>query len=625
MKLPLSLLLFSSILLANIDDISFDDDFLQSLEEVSEIATKSKLNIDDTPSFVTVLHNEKLTKLGITNVFEALGLVPGVQLKREASGVPVVIFRGVSQKGEVKLMLDGVTVNNSYRGSIYHLLTFPIEMVQRIEVIRGAGSVLYGSGAISGVVNIITKSSQKDTKNRQFVSAGSDDMLRVGTVFSYNLDDIKVAADAYFNKNSKSVFVGSNSSGFTGQSDRHLKDYSVGVHISDEYLTLQARVTKSENGNAYGIFSILDTDQSKYQNINTTSSIQLSYKNSINTNNNFSVVAGYGEYSQDVEAFHPTAGRINATHKERTYHSQVDFTSKSLTNNQLLLGAKFESSKTLENSITVGSPISDPSFSREISTLYFTDIYSASSNIDISIGLRYDNYSDFGQSFSPNLGIVYSLNDKISLKATHAHSYRAPSWVELTSNSNLEAEKADSVEAGLIYKISQQNIFRVNFYTYTIDDMITKDSITRKYVQNSKNNFYGSELEYKYALNTQTELQLYASYVKALDDDKKDLPDIANILSSASLIYNTDSGVSFGSLLKYISSSKRASTDSRDDMSSSFIFDQTISYDYKAFTASLIIKDLFNTNTYYALPQNSYQTDFDDDGRKFIVNASLEF
>ena len=139
------------------ENLKLEEDFLSSLDEVSEIATKTKLNIDDTPSFVSVLRSEKLKKLGIENVFQALSLVPGVQLKRETSGVPVVVFRGVTQKGEVKLMVDGVTINNSYRGSIYHYLDFPIEMVERIEVIRGAGSVLYGSGAISGVVNIITK------------------------------------------------------------------------------------------------------------------------------------------------------------------------------------------------------------------------------------------------------------------------------------------------------------------------------------------------------------------------------------------------------------------------------------------------------------------------------------
>ena len=188
-----------SLLLSN-EDLALEDDFLQSLDEVSEIATKTKLNIDDSPSFVTVLHSDKLLKLGVNDVFEALGLVPGVQLKREKSGVPVVVFRGVSQKGEVKLMVDGVTINNSYRGSIYHYLDFPIEMVERIEVIRGAGSVLYGSGAISGVVNVITKSSNKDSKNSVFVSGGEYDNHKGGAIVSTNIGEFNFSLDAYYQK-----------------------------------------------------------------------------------------------------------------------------------------------------------------------------------------------------------------------------------------------------------------------------------------------------------------------------------------------------------------------------------------------------------------------------------------
>ena len=60
-------------------------------------------------------------------------------------------------------------------------------------------------------------------------------------------------------------------------------------------------------------------------------------------------------------------------------------------------------------------------------------------------------------------------------------------------------------------------------------------------------------------------------------------------------------------------------------MKDSLIFNQTISYAFKDFTASLIIKDLFDAGTNYALPRNSNDTDFDDDGRGFLIKASMEF
>lgn len=623
--LLLFFILFSNCLVAN--ELDFKADFLQSLDEVSEIATKTKLNIDDTPSFVTVLHSQKLQKLGIDNVFEALGLVPGVQLKKEATGVPVVIFRGVTQKGEVKLMIDGVTVNNAYRGSIYHYLDFPIEMIQRIEVIRGAGSVLYGSGAISGVINIITKSSSESFKNRVFVSGGSYDSAKGGAILSTNLGEFKLALDGYYQKNDKTVKVEPNSSIYDGDSDRHLKDYSVGINISNKHFSLLSRVKKSDIGNAYGAWSVLDEKNNKYNNINTSIFTQLSYKNNLNEDNKISILAGYNRYEQKVKEVHSSTKIVDADYKEESYIYEANLISTSLSDNELLIGVKFESAKTLESEWLLDStpvtPISNPDLSRKTTSLYLNNTYATDSNFDISAGLRYDNYSDVGSSFSPNLGLVYRFNELLKFKALYSHSFRAPSWVELTSNPDLEAEKSDSIEAGIIFKQSQQNILRVNFYASKINDMITKPAGI--YVQESKNEFYGAELEYIYSPNHQTELNFFAGYIDANDNDGDDLADVANILASTSLNYELSSGFTFGSLLKYVSSSKRSTTDTRDDMSESFIFDQTLSYTYKDFAVNLVLKDLFDAGRYYALPKNNYEKDFDDNGRTVSLNASLEF
>ncbi len=624
-KYLLTLAFAISILFAN-DDITLENDFLQSLDEVSELATKTKLNIDDTPSFITILNNQKLEKLGIINVFEALELVPGIQLKREESGVPVIIFRGVSQKGEVKLMVDGVTINNTYRGSIYYYLNFPIEMVNRIEVIRGAGSVLYGSGAMSGVINIITKSSQLDSKKSLFISTATQDQHMGGALFSSNIKDIKIALDAYYQKSNKTIFVEPTNISLGKDSDRSLKDYSVGFNISNENLELLARIKKSDTGNAYGILGSIDDEKDKFYNKNRSIFTQLSYKNNIDEDNNFKILAGYNNYEQIAEVAHPSGIAIDANYKEQTYFYEANFFSTSLQNNQLLLGARFEDSKTLQSEWHTATkqltPISDPNLVRKISSLYLNDIYSIVSDIDISVGARYDHYSDFGDAVSPNLGVVYRATDRIRLKAQYSHAYRAPSWIELTSNSSLKAEISNSLEAGIIYKQNNQNSIRINFYTTKIRDMITKPA--RKYIQDSQNKFLGSEIEYNYIPNEQLEINFLASYVQAKDAQGEKLPDVANILASSSLIYELDSGIIFGSLLKYISSSKRGKFDLRNDMKDSLIFDQTISYSYKDFTTSLILKDLFDANTYYALSPIGNR-DYDDGGRSVIIKASLDF
>ncbi len=526
-------------------------------------------------------------------------------------------------------MIDGITLNNAYRGSIYYYLDFPIEMISRIEVIRGAGSVLYGSGAISGVINIITNNSQKESKNKVFIAGGSYDNRKIGALVSTNMGDVKLALDAYHQSNNKTVFVGPNPSGYIGDNDRHLKDYSVGINISDEHFSLIARVKNSDMGNAYGLLGILDINQDIYNNINNSFFTQLAYKDNLNKNNKINIVAGYNQYKQIAEANYLALAEVNTKYKENSYYSQIDLISTSIKDNELLVGAKYEYAKTLQSqwllNTTPITPASNPNSSRKTTSIYLNDKYTASSDFDISAGLRYDHYSDFGSSFSPNLGFVYRANEQVRFKALYSHSFRAPSWVELTSNKNLDAEESDSIEAGIIFKQNQYNLLRVNFYASKINDMITKDIVTKKYIQNSKNEFYGSEVEYIFSPNNQTEINFLASYVQAQDQNGNDLADVANILSSASLTYTLDSGFVFGSLLKYVSSSKRSITDLRSDMPDSFIFDQTISYIYKDFTTSLVLKDLFDTGTYYALPKNNYGKDFDDEGKSFMIKASLEF
>ena len=630
MKHLLPLLLLSTLLFSN-DEFSLDDDFLQSLDDVSEIATKSKLNIDDAPSFVTVLNSDKLQKLGIDNVLEALAQVPGVQIKREMTSVPVVIFRGVSQKSEVKLMIDGVTINNTYRGSIYHFLDFPIEMVERIEVIRGAGSVLYGSGAISGVINIITKSSNSDEINSVFVSAGTYDYYKGGAIVSSKVAGVKIAVDAYYQNSEKKI----------NSQDRHLTDYSVGLKINNENFALLARVKKSEMGNAYGVVPkntasgaiyLADLDRNKYQNANTAFFTQLSYNNNIGKDSEIEVLLGYSQYRQVIDSRHPDYGSVDTSYHEDSYYGQVDFKSTIIENNELLLGVKFESAKTIESQWIWASTIPtlpkfnvSPSSTRDTSSLYLNDKYSVSSDFDISTGVRYDHYSDFGDAFTPTLGAVYRVTKNWRVKALYAEAFRAPSWVELTSNNNLKAETSQSIEAGLVYKKDQNSVVRLNVYKTKINDLITKSPTTRKYIQTDYAYFTGTEFEYMFTANNQLELNFFASYVQAKDQNGEDLADVANTLATLSGVYEFDFGVSLGGLFKYVGSSKRATNDTRESSPTSIIVDGTLSYSFKDIRASLIIKDFFNKGTYYSLPTSSLNNDYDDGGRTALVKISWDF
>ena len=299
-NISLAVLLIPFMLYAN--EVSIEDDFLASLDEVSDIASKSKLNIDDMPAFVTILQGKKLELLGVENIYEALSLVPGVELSMEASGAKQVIFRGVKEKGKVKLLVDGVTINNTYRGSMYYYLDFPIEMIERIEVIRGPGSVLYGSNAISGVISIITKNAKENIPNRLFIGASSSPRYFGGAQTSYDLsEDSNLKIDGYYQESDIHIDAGPDKAGTFAQSDESLKDYSIGVHLKIDNLTFLARFKQSQKGSAFGLGNVfVPNDDIGFTNTNVF--IQMNYENSISSDIDYMLSLGTGKYRQEIDS-----------------------------------------------------------------------------------------------------------------------------------------------------------------------------------------------------------------------------------------------------------------------------------------------------------------------------------
>lgn len=133
----------------------------QSLQEATEIATKTRLNADYVPGDVTIVSGEKLKKLGITNLNQpnAFALITGMDST-------VFSLRGTGSVNgalgnKIKWLLNGQPIGNELLGFAFGTYKFsiPIDFVSKVEVLKGPDSAIYGDKAVSGVVNIITKES----------------------------------------------------------------------------------------------------------------------------------------------------------------------------------------------------------------------------------------------------------------------------------------------------------------------------------------------------------------------------------------------------------------------------------------------------------------------------------
>jgi iron complex outermembrane receptor protein len=151
--------------------------------EVTSVSKKSQ-RLSSTAASVFVINAEDIRRSGITVLPELLRLAPGVQVARVASGSWAIAIRGFNDAYSNKLLvlIDGRSVYNEfYSGVFWDALNISVDDIERIEVIRGPGAAMWGTNAVNGVINIITKSA-KTTQGGLIVAGGGSEGNSTGSV-----------------------------------------------------------------------------------------------------------------------------------------------------------------------------------------------------------------------------------------------------------------------------------------------------------------------------------------------------------------------------------------------------------------------------------------------------------
>ena len=141
----------------------YSQDKVYKLEEVVVTATRTRKEPDKAPGSVTVIRESELRRLKIYALDEAIKWEAGLYAKRTkglSDSIPSIQLRGLPGQDRTLILLDGIPINGGYSGLV-DLNELSIEDVERIEVIRGPMSALYGGNSMGGVINIITKTPKK--------------------------------------------------------------------------------------------------------------------------------------------------------------------------------------------------------------------------------------------------------------------------------------------------------------------------------------------------------------------------------------------------------------------------------------------------------------------------------
>ena len=575
--LPLILLSFAQILTAQAEE-SFED-FESLLDSASNIATKKSINVDYLPSVVSVIDAETFVAAGIVNVGEALGMLPGIQMQMSTLGQPITTVRGFKTPNsfiadKIKILIDGVAINNEAAGTAGFFMDFPLKLVKRIEVLRGPGSTIYGAGAFYGAVNIITKLGSKEDANQVYLGIGSYEYATLGANFNATVGNYKIYTDAYYSKNDKKLEDKelSEDKRFT---DEKMKNSSVGFRVTNGGFEFLTRYKESHYGNFYLRKGDVTPNEDKgHKDIYYLA--QASYKTEIN-DYELTTKLNYSHRESDVTGYFdnnvtnvnnqlsalglPTNDKafyVRDHQIEQNVEAQAIVAFPTIASNDITIEVglrkvyittnDFYSSieDVLQNNAPPSAGViaylqaNEPAYAQNINSkrifnktsrtilhANLEDLINISEKIDIVFGIRADNYSDMGLNYSYRAGGVYRATDEVVLKLLYGSAFRVPTFTEAyteghigyrAGDASLKPEHVDTYEASLVFKPNFNNKLTLNTYYSKLSNVIDLEELKATpagYQNMSARTTKGIEAEYFYKLQNAHDFYLNASYVDA--------------------------------------------------------------------------------------------------------------
>ncbi len=516
--------------------VSFDSSALstRSLSELlSQRVTGSTLTEESylrVPSAVTVFSRVELQQLGVRSLGELINFVPGFQSARNSDDAysQTISARGRStgnSSSEVLLIVNGQRYMDMRRAGISPFYNLPLAGVKRVEFIRGPASAVYGSGALTGVINVVTDVSDDAIG----LSLGNFDSSALSAQLSRQVQgwelDLRVNMERLGSADYLSKPTAVNPSGEV-LDPQHVADIDLSIRSDVSLLHFHYYHVHGEN------FYAFDTPPSAYhrnsfealmfngerrvdwRDVSTTFSLSL--------NRNMNKAKGLAEAGSGV-----LLGSADVPSREVALKMHNDWVVDEKT--RWLLGAEWRhvdvpnsyseryfaaSLNEIDGVVAQGPASMRALIHEEVSDdnlgLYSQVKHEFSDSTELTVGLRYDNYQELNASqFSPRWALVYLINPSQSIKLLYGDAFRAPAPHErgvvnnsvLAGDSNLQPEKVSSwdvVWTGRHRKLSWSAGYFENHFKDAIFQVIRDGSAERHYVNGKQNAAKGVEVYWQW-------------------------------------------------------------------------------------------------------------------------------
>ena len=491
---------------------------MQTFEMDEFVVTASRVATSkvDTPASISVITAEDIADKNYSNVQEVLADTPGVNIlgagsKGSINGEDQIMINGDTR---VLVLIDGRRVNIGSSGKSSANGLPPANAIERVEVLKGGGSALYGSDAVGGVINIITKKGAE---------LGSQVTLKaVGG--SWGTEQYGLTASGS-NENGLGVFIAANkerrsnfdykdqhgdvvemkNSGYNTEGVNLKLDQTIG---NDNRVTFTFEHNNSDGGVPYDTMAGFIVSD-RFKRLNNNVSLRYDWNE---TSDNSGFIQVYRNH-QHAKFLSEIGSYKNSDFTDETTGFNIQQNLKLNNSNELTIGAEYYKTEVEnENYINDKNSINNKA-------IYLEDRWKISDTWQLNTGLRYDEHNRYGEEFTPKVALNKKVNDDSNVYVSWGKVFKAPTVDQLyyeglnympVGNPNLKPEKGEVWTLGYNTSINSKTNLSTSVYYCDIDDAITTNENNSLYINANKEKRRGAEISINHEFDEH--LSGYASY-----------------------------------------------------------------------------------------------------------------
>lgn len=460
-----------------------------SLEDLLNIQVTSTSRREETqqlaPGVITVVSSQEIHQYGARTLGDVIDRLVGMQVlsshQRPHNKTSIRAMNGAHQEGWEVVLLNGRPMHDGTDGGfnfdIY--LGFPLEMIDHIEVIRGPGSVIYGTNAMAGVINIVTKDAQKSiNETRVDVGAGSFNRRQIqlttltgGADYSLNIGINSIRADGDSVDGVAAIHIPATlitpATYDTGTYKMGQNSDNIVINGKYKGFTLNGMVMNNNEDSGGSTFALPSSAMNKRREY-----LDLGYLYDIANgwDVSFNYTVNLGEFDWQISE----AGKRNH-YKDRYDMAEVIVRGNVATDLNLLFGANTSNYETEFRNLNTF-----PRSKMNNKSTYMQIDYMLSPKQKIIGGVQLNKPEETKTDLSKRAGFIQGFGDNWWLKLLYSEAYRSPNLQEakitaqtLVGNPSLNPEKVATYDAQLIYQTSKQ------YYSIALYDTVLENLIVR--------------------------------------------------------------------------------------------------------------------------------------------------